>query len=150
MQATLSAGHSGIGYKRARDIAPPAQMRALIAAKPRIQAMILDAVAAGLLLKQPLESRLAAVIETATYLEALDEDVFRKRPRRQTKRGSKQMTGTTGPSLRTRQCQNSSIPVRLLKMMTARRWIFLSHLGRKDSVHRGSKFSFHGCLIEPD
>ena len=41
-QATLSAGQTGIGFKRARDIA------ALIAAKPRIQAVIRDAVWAGL------------------------------------------------------------------------------------------------------
>ena len=34
---------------------------ALIAAKPRIKAMIRDAVAAGLLLEQPLVTRLAAV-----------------------------------------------------------------------------------------
>ena len=42
----------------------------------RIQAMIQDAVLAGLLPKQPLETRVAAVIETATstYLSALDKD----------------------------------------------------------------------------
>ena len=75
--ATLSAGQSGIGYKRARDIAAPAHLRALMAAKPRIQAMIQDGVTAGLLAQQPLETRVAAVIETAisTYLSALgDED----------------------------------------------------------------------------
>ena len=33
-QATLSAGQSGIGYKRARDVAAPAHLGALIAAKP--------------------------------------------------------------------------------------------------------------------
>ena len=68
-QATLSADPSGIGYKRARDIAAPA-------AKPRIQAMVQDAVTAGLLPKQTLETRLAAVIETATstYLGALDDE----------------------------------------------------------------------------
>ena len=48
-QATLSAGQSGIGYKRARDIAAPAHLGALIPAKPRIQAMIQDGVTAGLL-----------------------------------------------------------------------------------------------------
>ena len=76
VQATLTAGQSGIGYKRGRDIAAPAHLAALIAAKPRIQAMIQDAVVAGLLSKQPLETRLAAVIETATcaYLGALDSE----------------------------------------------------------------------------
>ena len=42
-QATLSAGQSVIGYKRARDTAGPAHFGALIAAKPRILAMIQDA-----------------------------------------------------------------------------------------------------------
>ena len=48
----------------------------LIAAKPRIQATIQDRVTAGLLPKHPLETRLAAVIETAlcTYLDALDDE----------------------------------------------------------------------------
>ena len=73
-QATLSAGQSGIGYKRARDIAGPAHLGALIAAKPRILAMIHDAVTAGLHPKQPLVTRLGVVIEAATSpdLEALD------------------------------------------------------------------------------
>ena len=76
MQATLSAGQSGIGFKRARDIAAPAHLGALRAARPCIQAMIQDAVSAGLLPKRPFESRLDAVIETATstYLEALDDE----------------------------------------------------------------------------
>ena len=45
-----------------------------MAAKLRILAMTQDAVMAGLLPKQPLETRLAAVVETATstYLGALD------------------------------------------------------------------------------
>ena len=74
-QATLSAGQSGIGYKRARDIAAPAHLGALTAAKPRIQEMIQDAITAGLLPKQPPETRPAAVIETAsTYLGALDDE----------------------------------------------------------------------------
>ena len=75
-QATLSAGQSGIGCKRARDIAAPAHLRALIAAKPRIQAVIQDAVWAGLLPEHLLETRLAAVIGTATStcLSALDDE----------------------------------------------------------------------------
>ena len=48
-QATLSVGQSGIGLKRARDIAAPAHLGALIAAKPRIQAaMIQDVLEAPL------------------------------------------------------------------------------------------------------
>ena len=46
-EATLSASQSGIKFKRARDIAAPAQLGALIAAKSRIQGMIRDAVLAG-------------------------------------------------------------------------------------------------------
>ena len=89
-QATLSAAQSGTGYKRERDIAAPAHLGALTAAKPRIQAMIQDAVTAGLLPKQPLVTRLATVIETATttYLETLGDQAtaklyFQKKRRRQ-------------------------------------------------------------------
>ena len=83
--ATFSAGQSGIGFKRARDIAAaaylgaliaaPAHLGALIAAKTRISGMIRDAVLAGLLPEQLLETRLPKVIENAsTYLSALDND----------------------------------------------------------------------------
>ena len=76
MQATLSASHFGIGFKRARDIAASAHHSALMAPKPRIHAMIQDAVRAGLLLEQILETRLSEVIETATStsLSALDDE----------------------------------------------------------------------------
>ena len=57
-QATLSAGQSGIGFKRARDIAAPVHLGAPTAAKPRIQGVIRDAVWAGLLPEQILETRL--------------------------------------------------------------------------------------------
>ena len=75
-QATLSAGQFGIGFKRARDIDAPAHLGALIAATPRIQGMIRDAVWAGPLPDQILEARLSEVIETATstFLSALDSD----------------------------------------------------------------------------
>ena len=56
-QTTLNAGQSGIGYERARDIAAPAHLKALVAARPRIQAMIQDAATAGLLPKHLLETR---------------------------------------------------------------------------------------------
>ena len=75
-QTNLSAGQSRIGDKGARDIAAPAHLGALIAAKPRIQAVIQDAVWAGLLPEQILEARLSEVIEaaTSTYPSALDND----------------------------------------------------------------------------
>ena len=57
-QATLSAGQSGIGFKRAPDNAAPAHLGALTAAKPRIQAMIRDAVRAGLFPEQISEAPL--------------------------------------------------------------------------------------------
>ena len=62
--------------KSARVIAAPAHLGALTAAKPRIQAMIQDAVWAGLPPEQPLETRLAAVVETATstYLSSIDDE----------------------------------------------------------------------------
>ena len=76
VQVTLGAGQSGRGCRRARDIAAPAHMGTLIAAKPRIQAMIQDAVLAGLLLQRPLETRLAAAIatDTSANLDALDDE----------------------------------------------------------------------------
>ena len=60
-------------YKRARDIAAPAHLGALTAAKPRTQAMIQDAVWAGLPPEHHLETRFPAVIETgtSTHLGAL-------------------------------------------------------------------------------
>ena len=75
-QVTLSSGQSGISHKRGRDVAALAHLGALIAAKPRIQAMIQDGVTAGPLPMGPVETRLAAVIETAlsTYLDALDDE----------------------------------------------------------------------------
>ena len=75
-QATFSASQSGIGFKRARDIAAWARLGALIAAEPRIHGTIRVAVLAGLLPEQLLETRLSEAIETATstYLSALDND----------------------------------------------------------------------------
>ena len=62
VQATLSAGQFRIGHKRARDIAAPAHLGALTAARARVQAMIQDAVWAGLLLEHLQETRLSAVL----------------------------------------------------------------------------------------
>ena len=81
-----------------------------------------------------------------TETEPQPSCMFKRRPRQQTKRGNKRSTGTPGPALRTQQCRNSNIPFRLLKMMTAKIWIFPPRLGRADSVDRSSKRSFHGCL----
>ena len=58
--------HSARGFKRARDIAAPAHLGALIAAKPRIKGVIRDAVPASPLPERILETRLSEVIETAT------------------------------------------------------------------------------------
>ena len=57
-QATLSTSQSGIGQKRARDVARPAHLRALIAAKSRILDMVRDATTPGLVPEQPLLSAL--------------------------------------------------------------------------------------------
>ena len=63
-QATLSDVQPD--SKRALDIAVPAHLGALIAAKVLIQAMIRDAVLAGFFPEKILEARLTEVIETAT------------------------------------------------------------------------------------
>ena len=47
----------------------------------------------------------------------------RSKNKNKTKHGGKQLTDNNGPPLRTQQCQNSNIPVRPLKMMTAMIWI---------------------------
>ena len=120
-RVTLSSGQSRIGYNRARDIA-------LIAAKPRIQAMIQDGVTAGLLPKQPL----AAVIETAlsTYLDALDDEdkataklYVQKAAQaageaRQQTVGGLRGSSVTSPTV----SQPSYIPTPPLRTKTARTW----------------------------
>ena len=76
-------------------------------AKPRIQAMIQDGVTAGLLPQQLLETRLAAVIETAisTYLGALDgEDkamakLYVQKAARQQTVGGLQGPGVPNPTI---------------------------------------------------
>ena len=138
-QATLSAGQSGIGYKRARDIAAPAHLGALIAGKPRIQAIKQDAVTVGLLPKQPLESCPAAVIETATstYLEAPDgEDRataklhVQKAAQAVDESWQQTVDGHNGPVVTNATASELERPVRLLKIITAMIWIFLRRLGR--------------------
>ena len=154
--ATLSAGQSGIGYKRVRDIAALAHLGALIAAKKRIQAMIRDAVWAGLLPEQILETRLSEVIETATStcLGALDSDeqatarlyVQKTQPRWQTKPGSKQLEDCTDWASQTRPSHPSNTPAPPPKMKTATTWTS-QRPGRADSMRRSFKRSFHDSLI---
>ena len=158
-QATLSAGQSGIGYKRARDIAAPAHLGALKAAKLRIHAMIRDAVWAGLLPEHPLETRLAAVIETATstylsaHLTVMSKErrscMFRRQPRQQTKLGSKQLEDCRDQASQTRPSHPSNIAPPPPKMKTAMTWTS-QRPGRAGSVRRSSKRSFRGSLIGLD
>ena len=96
-QATLSGGQSGIGYKKARDTAAPAHLGALIAAKPRMQAMIQDAFWAqstSWRLASPRSSKqpppLVSAHSTATSKQRRS-CMFRRRLRRQTKLSSKQL-----------------------------------------------------------
>ena len=134
VRATLSAGHFGIGYTRARDIAAPAQLGALMAARPRIQAVIQDAVTAGLLLKRPLEARLDVVIETATstYLETLDdEDRVQKAAQAADEAWQQTIDAYTGPSVTNptvSELEHPSFP--LLKMKTVMICIFLRAFGQ--------------------
>ena len=120
--------------------------------------MIQDAVTAGMLAKQPLETPLAAVIEAVitTNLEALDgEDKataklhVQKAAQAADEVWQQTVDGHNGPVVTNPTVSDSNIPVRLLKttMMT---WIFLRPLERADSVHRSSTRSFHGCLTGHD
>ena len=107
-QATLSAGQSGIGFKRARGIAAPA----LITAELCIQAMIRDAVWEGLHPEQILEARLSEVIDTATStnLRALDNDELSNREV-VCSEGRQQTIGRLhGPVSQTRPSHPSNIP----------------------------------------
>ena len=99
--------------KRSRDIAVPAHMGALTAARPRIQAMIQGAVTA-ILLRRPLEARLTQVIETATstYQET----------------GRRSMATNSRRAQRAQRYEPNIVATRtarLLKMMTAKTQIFL-------------------------
>ena len=115
-----------LGYKRARDIAGPAHLGALVAAatsrpgcdtrcshgwtstekKPRSLALPLS-------LKQPPPLALKpSVMKT----EPLPSCMLRKQPWQRTKHGSKQLKDTTGAPSRTRQCQRSNGAARPLSM----------------------------------
>ena len=95
--------------------------------------MIQEGVTAGRLLQHPLETRLAAVIETvlSTYFGAFDDDDT--------------ATAELYVQKAAQQYQPSNIPLPLLKMMTKRTWTS-QRPGEADSVHRCSKRSFHGLM----
>ena len=57
-----------MSYKRARDIAAPAHLGALMAAKPRIQAMIQEGVIAEAVPGNSIETAIS------TYFDALDDE----------------------------------------------------------------------------
>ena len=104
--------------------------------------MIQDAVTAGFLPKQPLETRFFPQSLKQPFPRGFGgEDraaakLFRKadEARQQT------VDGHNGP--RRHEPDSVQHPVQLLKMMAA----ILRLFGRADSVHRSSKRSFHGCL----
>ena len=75
-QATLSAGQSGIGYKKSADAALSAHMGAVIAARPRVQDVIRGATIAGLVTAQPHLTPLDDLVDTASvaFLSTLDAD----------------------------------------------------------------------------
>ena len=113
--------------------------------------MIQDAVWAGLLPKHPLETRLAAVIETATsiYLSALvDEDqatatlYVQKAAQAADEAWQRTVGGLQGPSVAHTIASLEHPPVPLRKETVMIRTS--QRLGRADSVRPSSKHSFHG------
>ena len=157
-QAMLSAGQSGIGYKRARDIAGPAHFGALNAAKPRTLDIIQDAVTARLVPKQPLLARLDTVIEAATvvYLEALDGEekavaklYIQKAAQAADEAWKQTVQGYNGPTVTNptvseiEQSGSASQDDDDDSELT-----FTSHR-KAVSVHRSFMRSSRGCLTEP-
>ena len=108
------------GYERARDIAGPAHFGTLMAATPRILAMIQDAVTAGLLPKQPSETHLGEDQATAKFY--IQKAAWAADEAWQQTAELHNRPVVTNPTV----CQNSNIPVRPLKMMTMRIWDFSS------------------------
>ena len=113
-QAALGASQSGIGCKRSVDVARPAHLGALIAARPPIRDMFRDATLAGLLPEQRLVARLDHLIQAAStaLLNTLDDGekltarfYLQKQPRQQTRRGSKSCKVTTAHRSRTQRLQ---------------------------------------------
>ena len=127
-----------------------------MAAKPRIQGMIRDAVWAGLLPGQILEAGLSEVIEAATFAHPseLDSDeqataklYSQKLPRRQTKPGSKPSRDCRDRVPQTRPPHPWNAPAPPPKRRTPMTWTSQRRAGRAVSVGRSSKRSFHGSLI---
>ena len=147
IQTILSAGQSRIGCKRARDIAA-------LAAKPRIQEMIQDAVTAVLCRSNPWKLALPrswkqppppTSAPLMTKIEPRQSCAFRRRRRQRKKRGSKQLEICRDLASHARQCQPSNTPAPPLRMKTARTWTS-QRPGKADSVRRSSKRSFHGLI----
>ena len=74
-QASLGPSVGGLGWRRASEIARPANLGALIMAEPKVKSMAASAAHAGLLPAGQLEERLAAKIRRVeeAYLGSLDE-----------------------------------------------------------------------------
>ena len=74
-QATLAPAYGGLGWRRASDIALPANLAALVMAGPKVRYMAEKAVHAGLLRAGQVEEHLAAKTRVAeeTYMRGLDE-----------------------------------------------------------------------------
>ena len=156
MQATLSAGQSGIGYKRARDIAALAHLGALIAAKPRTQANDSrrspgrpSTRAPPWRLALPRSSTQPPPPISAplmTKIKPRRSCMCRRRPRQRKKRGSKHLEAYGDPASQTRQSHRLNTPALSLRMKTVRTWTS-QRLRRADSVRRSSKGGFRDSLI---
>jgi hypothetical protein len=75
-QASLAAAKGGLGWRKASDVARPANLGALVMATPKVQAMAQAAVRAGLLREGQIEQLLAArtqMVEGA-YMNELHEN----------------------------------------------------------------------------
>ena len=74
-QATLAPAYGGLGWRRASDIARPANLAALVMARPIVRHMAAMAVHAGLLTPDLVEEHLDAKIRTVeqAYTQELDE-----------------------------------------------------------------------------
>ena len=131
-QATLSAGQPGIESARHRTSGGCQRSQTV---HPGYD---LNAVWAGLLPEQILETRHSEVIETATSTCC----VFRRQPRQQTKLGSNQFGDCTDRASQTRPSHPWDIPAPPLKRSTAMTWTSQCP-ARAVSVGRSSKRSFH-------
>ncbi len=74
-QATLAASVGGLGWRRASDVARPANLGALVMATPKVHSMAQAAARAGLLSDGQVEALLAERLREVeeAYLHTLDE-----------------------------------------------------------------------------